>query len=51
VSALLEHLSLALTTTSLRRLERIDEHSGERTVEASGVALGGDARPRQASRA
>jgi hypothetical protein len=37
VSAFLDHLSLAVTTTYLRRLEGVEDHSWERVAEAIGV--------------
>lgn len=38
VSAFLDHSSLAVTTTYLRRLEGVEDHSWERVAEAIGVA-------------
>ena len=37
VSAFLDHSSLAVTTTYLRRLEGVEDHSWERVAEAIGV--------------
>jgi integrase len=37
VSSFLDHSSLAVTTTYLRRLEGVEDHSWERVAEAIGV--------------
>ena len=37
VSAFLDHSSLAVTTTYLRRLEGVEDHSWERVADAIGV--------------
>ena len=37
VSAFLDHSSLAVTTTYLRRLEGVEDHSWERVAEAIGI--------------
>jgi len=37
VSAFLDHSSLAVTTTYLRRLEGVEDHSWERVAESIGV--------------
>jgi len=40
VSAFLDHSSLAVTTTYLRRLEGVEDHSWEQVAEAIGVSAG-----------
>jgi integrase len=44
VSAFLDHSSLAVTTTYLRRLEGVEDQSWERVAEAIGMYAAGEAR-------